>query len=112
MHTGAMGAAQSGSSPGGWIKSLIAIPVMLYSQTVNWANPMVLMGARLAFALSVGMLVFAFWQAKTRVQYDASHDEDYRSRKVWVRKRKPKSGMLAMFFGDAEADRPKASEVS
>jgi hypothetical protein len=85
---------------------------MLYSQTVNWGNPMVLMGARAAFALSIGLLVFAFWQAKTKVQQDSERDEEYRTRKVWVRQNKPKKGIMSMFFGDDAPDRPKASDVS
>ena len=111
---GPMGAAQSASqpaSPYAWIRTPLTVVLMLMSQSMNWQSPALLMAVRGAFISMVGALIFFFYQIKGDVEARFEADQDYRERKVWIRRQKPKSWMSSLFGDDQGPQRPKADEV-
>lgn len=114
LFAGLMGAAQSASkpaSPYAWIRTPLTVVVMLMSQGLNWQSPALLMAVRGAFISMVGALLFFFYQIKGDVEARFEADQEYRERKVWIRRQKPKSWMSSLFGDDQGPQRPKADEV-
>ncbi|KAA0156757.1 hypothetical protein FNF29_00868 [Cafeteria roenbergensis] len=108
-----MGAAQSASqpaSPYAWIRTPLTVVLMLMSQSMNWQSPALLMAVRGAFISMVGALLFFFYQIKGDVEARFEADQEYRERKVWIRRQKPKSWMSSLFGDDQGPQRPKADE--
>lgn len=84
---------------------------MLLSQSLNWQSAALLMAVRGAFVSMVGALLFFFYQIKNDVEARFEADQEYRERRVWIRRQKPKSFLSSVFGDDQGPQRPKADEV-
>jgi hypothetical protein len=99
------------STPGGWVRNVVTIPLLLYSQALNWNNQAVVTLVRVAFGLAVATVGLFWFMAKQRLEERIAERGDAPPRAMWLRKPKQRS-IMAFFLGEEDTERPKPEEVS